>query len=239
MAKRSSHGPYRSNRSNELTFSLKRDGGSPLSEETRSFMEPSFGRDFSAVRVHTDHQATSMTEQLNAEAFTSGRDIYFREGRYDPTSLSGKRLLAHELTHVVQQGAISPSERSISGEGVFGPNYIQCFRLNGFPAAEEAAMKAAIPIAVSKVKSCSKLSWYGKRDIPIALNMVRYDYVPDLGLCGWTFPTSWYIEVGKEAFNKNVCCDLPSTLAHEAAHTVFYTESRARKMECNCFGCSC
>jgi hypothetical protein len=239
MAKRQSSEQSKSNRLQELRLSLRQGGGSPLPRETRSFMESSFGHDFSAVRVHTDRRAAAMAKQIHAEAFTSGRDIYFREGKYDPQSLSGKRLLAHELTHVIQQGANSLSGRSLTGKSGVGPDHIQRFRLRGFPPAEEAAMKAAVPVAVSKVKSCSKLSWYGKRDIPIALNRVRYDYVPDLGLCGWTFPTSWYIEVGKIAFNSSKCCDLASTLAHEAAHTVFYTESRARKMECNCFGCSC
>lgn len=222
----------------EQRLLLTRGGGSPLPNETRSFMESRFGHDFSAVRVHTDHRATFMTEKLNAEAFTSGRDVYFREGRYDPLSLSGKRLLAHELTHVVQQSADLHAKCIARADSRARHNHIQCFKLNGFPPTEEAAMKAAVPAAISAVKSCSELSWYGKRDIPIALNSVRYDYVPDLGLCGWTFPTSWYIEIGKQAFESR-CCDLPSTLAHEASHTVFYTESRARKMECNCFGCSC
>ena len=239
MAKMERTEPQRRNGLQDLRLSLSRGGGSSLSKETRSFMEPKFGHDFTAVRVHTDHQAASMAKQLHAEAFTSGRDIYFREGRYNPLCLPGKRLLAHELTHVIQQRASSPIADSLSISSCSGPDQIQRFTLNGFPPTEEAAMKAAVPVAISKVKSCSDLSWYGKRDIPIALNQVRYDYVPDLGLCGWTFPTSWYIEVGKDAFSSSVCCDLPSTLAHEAAHTVFYTESRARKMECNCFGCSC
>ena len=220
-------------------LALTRGGGNPLPKNTRFFMESGFGHDFGSIRVHTDHRADLMTRQLNAEAFTTGQDIYFKAGRYDPLSNTGKRLLAHELAHVVQQGAHSLAEGNSSINSRVGHDHIQRFTLKGFPATEEAAMKAAVPAAVSKVKSCSKLSWYGKRDIPIALNSVRYDYVPELGLCGWTFPTSWYIEVGKDAFNPGTCCDLPSTLAHEAAHTVFYTESRARKMECNCFGCSC
>jgi hypothetical protein len=218
-----------------------RGAGRPLADETRSSMESRFGHDFSAVRVHTDERAAAMNEALNAEALTSAADIYFRHGRYDPQSSSGRRLLAHELTHVVQQAASSPSASRLHAAAATvqarGAR-LQRFSLNGFPPAEKAAMIAAIPVATGKVKACSKLSWYGKRDIPIALNNVRYDYVPDLRLCGWTFPTSWYIEVGKSAFGSS-CCDLASTLAHEAAHTVFYTESRARKMECNCFGCSC
>ncbi len=137
----------------------------------------------------------------------------------------------------------SSSAKGLAGvsSGTDAPvqHHIQRFSLKGFPKTEEAAMRTAIPKAIAKVKACSKLSWYGKRDIPIALNNSRYDYVPDLGLCGWTFPTSWYIEVGEKAFDASHCCDLESTLAHEASHTVFYTEGRARTMECNCFGCSC
>lgn len=79
-------------------------GGSPLPEDVRTYMEPRFGADFSGVRVHTDGEATQMNRELNAQAFTHDRDIYMGEGKYDPSSHAGKRLLAHELTHVVQQG---------------------------------------------------------------------------------------------------------------------------------------
>ena len=66
-------------------------------------MERNFDVDFSNVRVHKDSNAVQMTRELNAQAFTYGRDIYFGAGRYNPRSSSGKRLLAHELTHVLQQ----------------------------------------------------------------------------------------------------------------------------------------
>ena len=74
---------------------------------------------------------------------------------------------------------------------------------------------------------------------PILHLQQRYDYKEDLGLCGWTFPASWYIEIGKDAFSTSKCCDLASTIAHEASHTELRTEAGARKLECNCFGCSC
>jgi hypothetical protein len=64
---------------------------------------PRFGIDFSGVRLHTDSDAAQMSRELNAEAFTYGRDIYFGAGRYSPGTSSGKRLLAHELTHLVQR----------------------------------------------------------------------------------------------------------------------------------------
>jgi hypothetical protein len=80
-------------------------GGQPLPAETRTAMESSMGADFSGVRIHTGHQAASLSNELGAQAFTHGNDIYFNEGKYDPSGKSGQHLLAHELTHTVQQGA--------------------------------------------------------------------------------------------------------------------------------------
>jgi hypothetical protein len=80
-----------------------RGGGRSLPSSVRSFFEPRFGRDFSDVRVHTDNRADAAARSVNAEAFTVGRDIAFRSGAYQPGTKSGRRLLAHELTHVVQQ----------------------------------------------------------------------------------------------------------------------------------------
>ncbi len=81
--------------------------GGPLPADTRTFMEERFGADFSAVGIHTDSETSRMARALNAEAFTYGRDIYFGAGKYSPRTFVGKRLLAHELTHVVQQTGIS------------------------------------------------------------------------------------------------------------------------------------
>ena len=78
-------------------------GGSPLSSATSSTMESAFGADFSGVRVHTGSEAVQMNKELKAQAFTHGNDIYFNEGKYDIESTGGKHLLAHELTHTVQQ----------------------------------------------------------------------------------------------------------------------------------------
>lgn len=78
-------------------------GGHPLSEAERSFYEPRFRTDFSGVRVHIDARASNVAHSLNARAFTVGQNIVFGTGEYAPQTFSGKRLLAHELTHVVQQ----------------------------------------------------------------------------------------------------------------------------------------
>jgi hypothetical protein len=78
-------------------------GGTPLAPSTRAFMEPRFGHDFSAVRVHTGAAATDAAAALNARAFTIGRDVVFGAEQYAPDGEGGKRLLAHELVHTVQQ----------------------------------------------------------------------------------------------------------------------------------------
>ena len=80
-----------------------RGGGQPLLASTRAFMEPRFGHDFSQVRIHTDVQAAETAQALHAKAYTMGREIVFRAGQYAPGTEEGRRLLAHELTHVVQQ----------------------------------------------------------------------------------------------------------------------------------------
>lgn len=84
-------------------------GGSSMDDRTTSFMSDRFGADFSDVKIHTGSESAEMNRSLNAKAFTTGRDIYFNEGQYQPGSESGKHLLAHELTHVVQQNAAEPS----------------------------------------------------------------------------------------------------------------------------------
>jgi hypothetical protein len=78
--------------------------GQPLDKEARDFFEPRFRHDFSQVRVHTDSKAAESVQALNALAYTVGRDVVFGAGQYAPETIAGRRLMAHELTHVVQQG---------------------------------------------------------------------------------------------------------------------------------------
>ena len=85
-----------------------RGGGQPLPASTHSMMESRFGHDFSQVRIHTDTRAVETARALNARAYTVGRDIVFGAGQYAPETTVGKKLLVHELTHVVQQNRISP-----------------------------------------------------------------------------------------------------------------------------------
>ncbi|MXV50641.1 DUF4157 domain-containing protein [Pedobacter sp. HMF7647] len=84
--------------------------GNRLDNQTHSFMSDRFGRDFDDVTIHTDTEAVQLNRSLNARAFTVGRDIYFNEGQYQPGSATGKYLLAHELTHVIQQNQSSTAQ---------------------------------------------------------------------------------------------------------------------------------
>jgi hypothetical protein len=84
--------------------------GQPLDAATRAFLEPRFGHSFEDVRIHTDEQAAEAARSVDALAFTVGRDVVFGAGQYAPGTLNGKRLLAHELTHVVQQRSGGPGE---------------------------------------------------------------------------------------------------------------------------------
>ena len=77
--------------------------GQTLSHEARNFYEPRFGYDFSNVKLHTDTVAAKSAQSINALAYTSGNNIVFNDGQYSPNTESGKKLLSHELTHVVQQ----------------------------------------------------------------------------------------------------------------------------------------
>ncbi|MFW5778686.1 MAG: eCIS core domain-containing protein [Coleofasciculus sp.] len=87
----------------EASIQGKRGSGQPLDESVKEPMEGAFGADFSGVRVHTDTQSDELNQAIQAKAFTTGEDIFFREGAYEPGSKGGQELLAHELTHVVQQ----------------------------------------------------------------------------------------------------------------------------------------
>ena len=79
--------------------------GNALPGKSLKEMNQAFGKDFSDVKIHHDTEAAELNKELGAQAFTHGKDIYFNDGKYDTENTSGKNLLAHELTHVVQQNS--------------------------------------------------------------------------------------------------------------------------------------
>lgn len=102
-----------------------RRSGQPLDGATRSFMEQRLGHDFSRVRVHSDDQAATSAHAIGARAYTHGSNIVFGAGQYAPETAGGQRLIAHELTHVVQQGAAQPHGAHGSPVVQRAPNLVQ------------------------------------------------------------------------------------------------------------------
>jgi hypothetical protein len=123
----------------EQKINAKKGSGRPLNNQVKADMEGSFKHDFSEVKIHNDKESAELCSALNAHAFAIGNDIFFNSGKYDPESDAGKELLAHELTHVVQQSGTvqrAVAYRTGSGGG----------------AATGSIDEAAKTITVSKVK---------------------------------------------------------------------------------------
>lgn len=124
-------------------------GGSPLDRDTRGFMESRLGADFSDVRVHTDGKATESARSVQAYAYTVGNDVVFQSDKFAPDSDSGQRMLAHELTHVVQQ-------RSGPVAGTPAPGGIQIS--NPSDSFEQAAESSADHVMSSSAPSTESVA---------------------------------------------------------------------------------
>jgi hypothetical protein len=168
--------------------------GQALDSETRAFMEPRFGHDFSQVQVHTDDQAAESAQAVNALAYTVGSDVVFGAGEYDPDSAEGQELLAHELTHVVQQesGEVSP-EPATKGLTVSEP---------GDPFEQEADQVAAQVMAGESAGIVGAADGLLQRQTPeeaqqAALDLGRITAEEDVELLPPpTEETSWAAAIG-------------------------------------------
>lgn len=123
-------------------------GGFPLSEAERTFFEHRFGCDFGKVRIHTNTRAATAAQALNARAFTIGHNVVFGAGQYSPATAEGKKLIGHELAHVVQQGAanhVQPKAKGLSSSTkIFHKLYhprIQCWGLSDHEKLTESSVK--------------------------------------------------------------------------------------------------
>jgi hypothetical protein len=162
-----------------------RSPGQPLERETRTFFEARLGRDFSQVRVHSDHQAAASALRVNALAYTVGQDIAFGAGLYPPTSRLGRHLLAHELVHVAQQTRAAPLTAGMSMlSGTITPAAPAIARAPG-PAGVSGAA-AALPTKIVPGSSpLSRLVQAYRIDhpnLPESINLVAVEYTsPDSG----------------------------------------------------------
>ena len=102
----------------ETSINQARGGGQPLGDNIRKPMEQAFGANFGGVKVHTDSRSDQLNQSIQARAFTTGQDVFFRQGEYNPGSRGGQELLAHELTHVVQQNR---TLNTLQSQSLFSP----------------------------------------------------------------------------------------------------------------------
>lgn len=130
----------------EQNLSSSKGKGSPMPGSTLEFMQDRFDADFSGVRIHTGSYAESLSTTIHAQAFTHGNDIYFNSGKYSPETGEGKTLLAHELTHTIQQGAV----RSDSPTGRISEKIQEKSMLSRVPAGPVPQMTQAVELAKSK-----------------------------------------------------------------------------------------
>lgn len=125
LQKKAADGQHAINDNASRQIQSAKGGGSPLPQPIQSFMESRFGASFSGVRIHTDAAAAQTAEAINAQAFTVGKDIFFNGGKYAPESAGGGHLLAHELTHVLQQEGnakeLRPFVQRQAGSGTSAP----------------------------------------------------------------------------------------------------------------------
>lgn len=125
-------------------------GGSPIEPTIRADMESRLGHDFGDVRIHTDAAAHDSAKSVNAQAYTVGSDIVFQQGKYEPGSQSGQHMLAHELTHVVQQRS-GPVDGTDAGGGVKVSDPSDRFEREAVAKADRV-MSSAAPAAAPDVQ---------------------------------------------------------------------------------------
>jgi len=153
-----------------------RGHGQRLSPSLRNFFEPRFGHDFSHVRVHTDENAANSAHAINAQAYTVGRNMVFGVGQYAPNTAAGRRLLGHELVHVIQQGG---------GRELFQRNARISRRFSDVPQRSATLETSAAPVQVQVLKGgavvqramlCSK-----RLNVPVLGWFFNHAYVDDTG----------------------------------------------------------
>ncbi|NEO87622.1 MAG: DUF4157 domain-containing protein [Spirulina sp. SIO3F2] len=146
----------------EQSIQQKRGKGRPLADRVRQPMEDAFGTNFGGVRIHTDNTADQLNQSIQAKAFTTGQDVFFRQGAYAPESKEGQGLLAHELTHVVQQEKTETIQRSVGFEFELHGNQVRTYKKKGWLSSEKDAYNAHIK--GERLFQGSNKMWYVEAD---------------------------------------------------------------------------
>lgn len=177
----------------ETNLNSARSGGNTLAPKVQTQMGAAMGADFSGVKVHTDTQADQLNRSIQAKAFTTGQDVFFRQGAYQPESREGQELIAHELTHVVQQSGTqrAPVQRKLSNEKI--EEYKEILGLENASIVEmpKGGPKVVDPFSTYPDTSLYNLpsSLSGKSLLNVAFQMTDEVAKSDegLGMDGWEY----------------------------------------------------
>ncbi len=210
-------------------------GGTPLPDKTNSFMSQAIGSDFSQVSIHTGNQAQEMNQSIRAKAFTHGSDIYFNKGQYNPSSNQGKKLLAHELTHVVQQRGAAIQKKPDSsmiqlmrlGQGN-PPTQFNQFNGRTVPADEQDRVNEAIDKIREVVNDPDQYSschhyfrdecpTQGRNSLPQMFNNAILWRADNPGAHAFTWANYNHIAYTESGYNSGAT-GLARTLVHELLH---------------------
>lgn len=217
----------------EFEAGLQNSTGTSMEPEVQADMEESFGQDFSDVKIHQGNKANELSESINAKAFATGNDIYFKEGAYNPKSSEGKRLLAHELTHTVEQGGQKGStKRKINRYswddftsdvgGVYDAtagkvvDYASDKVQEGAETIVNRLAPGLLPFLRSDIVASIKDKIFGSIDTYLAAQISK---VSNLGITGWINSTFGAILSG---INNSAAYDTSMALA-KAAQSIITT----------------
>ena len=171
-------------------LSQQKGKGKPLSHSIRAEMEQGIGADFNQVRIHTDSEAVEMNEDLNAQAFTHGRDVYFNNSKFNPDTTEGKRLLAHELTHVVQQNEApriqrQPAPKQATPQVALRGRTDADYSKNGYSTRKEKAVPSKDCVGCSKKDPCFRITGelVSTFQVSTSVNLPDVDSFPGLTAC--------------------------------------------------------
>ncbi len=233
------HPPY----SFQKQLIASKGAGSPLPNATHHHMGKALGSDFSTVRVHTDSEAQQMSQEIHAKAFTHGTDIYFNKGQYNPSSTGGKKLLAHELTHVVQQNGASIKKQSESttiqamrmGQGN-PPRRFNRFNGRQVPQEEQDRVNNAVDQIREVVndpgqyQSChnyfrDECPTRGRNSLPQMFNDATLWRADNPGAYAFTWPNYNHIAYTESGYGSGAT-SLARTLVHELLHNCGISDNR-------------
>ncbi|HEV8273881.1 MAG TPA: DUF4157 domain-containing protein [Chitinophagaceae bacterium] len=228
---------------------LSSSSGKNMDEDTRSYMESRFNYDFSNVRIHDNEVAAKSADSINALAYTSGNDIVFNSEQYNPGSGPGKKLLAHELTHVVQHNGMISKQPAPARQGRrFSHQGVSVLIRTSCDAADFGldTVEAAFKEALDKIFDDDCIEITRRRAIQSNLRKHGYDVrcraaAQIDGACaestGFNIPAN-IMTLGDIAFTDADCGQLASTILHEIIHVTRgrFGEDVSESCEASCFG---